>query len=280
MSTKRFDLQGHAGRLAAYCWAHPQPRYTIVLVHGYGEHMGRYGELAGRLVDDGGVVYGVDHVGHGRSDGERVLIPDFEPVVADLRVLLEHARAEHPGLDVVMIGHSMGGMIAARYAQRHRADLSCLVLSAPVLGQWAAADQLLALAEIPAVPIDPQTLSRDPKVGAAYAADPLVWHGAFKRPTLQALRDMLEIIDAGGPLLLPALWLHGEDDQLVPYEGTQAGWSKIADAGAEAGTYVGARHEIFNETNKREVVHDVLAFVHRYAGRAAQVPAPAERSAP
>ncbi len=279
MGSKRFDLQGHAGRLAAYGWANPQPRYAILLVHGYGEHLGRYAELAGRLVDDGAVVYGVDHVGHGRSDGERVLIPDFEPVVDDVRRLHEHVRAQHPELEVVLIGHSMGGMIAARYAQRYGSDLACLVLSAPVLGEWAAVDQLLALEEIPAVPIDPETLSRDPKVGSAYAADPLVWHGAFKRPTLEGLRTMLGVIDAGGVLRLPALWLHGEEDQLVPYDGTAVGWSRIADAGAEAGTYAGARHEIFNETNKREVVHDVLTFVRRHAGRAARGLAVAERTA-
>ena len=68
-----------------------------------------------------------------------------------------------------------------------------------------------------------------------------------------------------------ALWLHGEEDQLVPYDGTAVGWSRIADAGAEAATYAGARHEIFNETNKREVVHDVLTFVLRHAGRACLV---------
>lgn len=263
MSSRRFDLKGHAGRLAAYCWATEQPSYAVLLVHGYGEHMGRYGELAGRLVDDTAVVFGVDHVGHGRSDGERVLIPDFEPVIEDLHALHQHALTLYPDLPVVLIGHSMGGMIAARYAQRYGADLAVLVLSAPVLGQWAAADQLLAMAQLPDAPIDPDTLSRDPKVGAAYLADPLVWHGGFKRPTLEGLSSMLRTIDAGGPLTMPALWLHGEDDRLVPYDGTALGWARIATAGAEAGTYEQARHEIFNETNRREVVHDVLTFIHR-----------------
>ncbi|PID96630.1 MAG: lysophospholipase [Actinomycetales bacterium] len=279
MTRSRFNLPGHAGQLAAYRWGGDEtaggaaPAYAVLLVHGYGEHMGRYDELADRLVADGAVVYGVDHVGHGHSDGERVLITDFEPVVDDVRRLREHVVTQHPGLPVVMIGHSMGGLIATRYAQRHAEDLLALVLSAPVLGNWAALEQLLALDELPDTPIDPAVLSRDLSVGEAYAADPLVWHGPFKRPTLEALQATLRTVDNGGPLALPALWLHGEQDELVPYDGTAAGWERITSAGAEAGTYAGARHEIFNETNKREVVDDVLAFLHRQRQLAAEAAA-------
>lgn len=267
MGRTEFTLTGHAGTLAAYRWSPPEdasPRYAALLVHGYGEHMGRYDELAGRLVADGAVVYGVDHLGHGRSEGERVLLADLELVVDDVRRLREVAMSEQPGLPVVMIGHSLGGTIATRYAQRHRDDLAALVLSAPAIGEWAALDGLLAPDEVPDVPIDPAVLSRDPRVGAAYAADPLVWHGPFKRPTLLAMRTMLETIN-DGPTFddLPVLWLHGEDDHLVPYDGTAVGWARVAGPGDEAGTYAGARHEIFNETNRREVVDDVLAFVRR-----------------
>ncbi|MCZ9344413.1 lysophospholipase, partial [Streptomyces sp. TRM76130] len=109
---------------------------------------------------------------HGRSDGERVLIEDFEDVVTDVRAVAELARAAHPGLPAVMIGHSMGGLIAARYAQRHPEELAALVLSGPVIGDWELPRRLLALDEIPGTPVSPAALSRDPTVGAAYAADP------------------------------------------------------------------------------------------------------------
>ncbi|MEI2732538.1 MAG: lysophospholipase [Dermatophilaceae bacterium] len=276
MSTD-FSLGGHAGALAARRWDPTrEPRYVAVIVHGYGEHLGRYEHVAARLVEDGAVVYALDHVGHGRSEGERVLIGDLEKVVDDLRVLERLAHGEHPALPVAMVGHSMGGTIATRYAQRYAADLACVVLSAPAIGEWAALDALLAAEQIPDVPIDPDVLSRDPAVGAAYAADPLVWHGPFKRPTLLALRAALEAIRSGPAFEgLPVLWLHGTDDQLVPYEGTAKGWNTLAGAGDEASTYRGARHEIFNETNRREVLSDVVAFIGRQL--TPRAPAPKRR---
>ncbi|WP_370891689.1 alpha/beta fold hydrolase [Janibacter sp. GXQ6167] len=264
MTTRsEFTLDGGAGALAGVRWAGDEQRYIAVLVHGYGEHLGRYEWVADRLVANGAVVYGADHVGHGRSDGERVLIADFEPVVEDVRRVVEHARREHPSLPVVIIGHSMGGMIGARYLQRFGGDVVCAVLSGPVLGRWGVTE-LLDLDQIPPTPIDPATLSRDASVGAAYEADPLVWHGDFKRPTLQALATALRTINDGGTLGVPTLWLHGSDDHLVPIEDTRYGWEQIAGDTSHAKHYEGARHEIFNETNKDEVIADVLAFIDEH----------------
>ncbi|GAB97295.1 alpha-beta hydrolase superfamily lysophospholipase [Kineosphaera limosa] len=264
-----FTLPGHAGDLQARRWQttpHDQnsarPRYLVLLCHGYGKHLGRYEWVAERLVADGAAVYALDHVGHGRSAGERVLIPDYEPVVEDFRRLHEEALLQHAGLPVVLIGHSMGGMIAIRYAQLYGAELTCTVLSGPVMGRWEALEGLLAAQEIPDVPIDPDTLSRDPQVGADYVADPLVWHGPFKRETLHGLRDCLTAIAAGGSLEGPVLWLHGEDDQLVPRAGSANAWPVIRGDRSRAKSYPQARHEIFNETNRDEVLADVIAFVH------------------
>ena len=257
-----FTLDGHAGALAARKWVDETPRYVALLCHGYGEHCGRYEYVAARLVADGAAVYAVDHIGHGLSDGERVLIDDFEKVVDDFRLLDLTARREHPDLPVVLVGHSMGGMIAARYAQRYGAELTAVVLSGPVLGRWATVDALLATEEIPDTPIDPSTLSRDPEVGRAYVADPLVWHGPFERTTVQALKTCIDTITAAGAVDdVPVLWLHGEDDRLVPLDGTATGWSSLAGRGSSSKTYPGARHEIFNETNRDEVLGDVVDFV-------------------
>ncbi|WP_265443183.1 Rv3654c family TadE-like protein [Flexivirga meconopsidis] len=260
-----FELSGHAGRLHAQRWPEPeQRRYVALLCHGYGEHIGRYGFVADRLRADGAIVYGLDHVGHGRSEGERVLIDDFDKVVDDFRLLHKQAEAENPDLPVVLIGHSMGGMIAARYGGLHGAELACLVLSAPVLGHWDVIDGLLS-GEIEPTPLDPSTLSRDPAVGAAYEADPLVWHGPFKRSTLQAFHTELDRINKGPALDdVTAIWLHGKADQLVPYAATQEGWRVIADEGDHAQSYPGARHEIFNEINKLDVLRDVTRFINQF----------------
>jgi len=258
----RWTFEGHGGEIAARSWPVTQARYVAVLCHGYGEHAGRYEWVAATLNDHGASVYGLDHVGHGRSEGERVLIADFEPVVEDLHLLVQHARRENPGLPVVLVGHSMGGMIAARYAQLHAEVLTAVVLSGPVLGRWDIVGELLAQDPIPPTPIDPATLSRDPEVGTRYAEDPLVWHGDFKRPTLEAIRSTLETINADGTVGdLPLLHLQGEADELVPVGASLEGLEVIRGSGTESRTYTGLRHEIFNETTKEEVLADLTSFV-------------------
>lgn len=264
-----FTLRGHGGELSVTTWSDQEApaRYVQLISHGYGEHMGRYEWLADQLADDGALVYGVDHRGHGRSGGEPVAIYDFEQVVDDLHQVAERAVIDNPGLPVVLIGHSMGGMIAARFAQRWPQLLAGVLLSGPVIGRWDTVTQLLAADEIPDIPIDPETLSRDPRVGADYVADPLVWHGPFKRQTLQALQAEIDLINNGGRIDIPLLWLHGEDDRLVPYDGSATGWQRIRGAHSRQKSYPGARHEIFNETNRTEVVGDVKAFLAELLGR-------------
>src|SRR5438874_1310342 len=183
MQTADFEIKGTQGRVAVRCWPNADARYIALIAHGYGEHIGRYEHVAERLVAHGATVYGPDHLGHGRSEGERALIADIDDIVTDLHAVAERSRADHPGLPVVLIGHSMGGIIASAYAQRHRDELAALVLSGPAIGGNPAFEGLLALDPIPDVPIDPEILSRDPEVGRRYAEDELVWHGPFKRPT-------------------------------------------------------------------------------------------------
>ncbi|MFE5213684.1 MULTISPECIES: alpha/beta hydrolase [unclassified Streptomyces] len=255
-------LDGTRGTVAVTEWPHPAPRFLALLVHGYGEHAGRYAGLAALLTGHGAAVYAPDHMGHGKSAGERVVIEDFEDVVTDVHAVAELARAAHPGLPLVLVGHSMGGLIAARFAQRYGHELTALVLSGPVIGAWGLPGRLLALDEIPDVPISPGALSRDPAVGAAYAADPLVWHGPMKRPTLEAFVRTLETVAKGGDVgPLPLLWLHGDDDRLVPLPGSRVGVERLSGGRAAERIFPGARHEVFNETNREQVLAEVLAFL-------------------
>jgi alpha-beta hydrolase superfamily lysophospholipase len=259
-------MTGHAGALHVRRWERSEPDRLVILVHGYGEHIGRYDHVAAALGEAGAVVWGHDHAGHGRSEGERVLVPDFELLVDDLHGVVTAARGANPGLPVVMVAHSMGGMIGTRYAQRHPDELAGLVISGPILGEPAQLAQLLALDEIPDIPIDPAVLSRDESVGQAYADDPLVWHGPFKRPTVEANAAFLRAIaQDASQLTVPVLWLHGAEDQLVLEAETRGGIEALRAGGAsiEEKIYPGARHEIFNETNRDEVLADTRAFVER-----------------
>jgi alpha-beta hydrolase superfamily lysophospholipase len=244
-------------------WPVDDPARLVVLVHGYGEHVGRYAHVAAALNARGSSVVGPDHRGHGRSPGEPALVEDFEPLVDDLRAVVQDARGALP---VVMVGHSMGGLIAARYAQRFPEDLAGLVLSGPAVGL----SPVLAgwLDDPPSDPIDGAVLSRDPAVGEAYAADPLVYHGGWKRPTIQAfIAADTAIADGPGLGDLPLLYVHGGDDQLVPAGLAQPVVEKLAGPDSELVIIDGARHEVFNETDKDATIARVAAFAERAATR-------------
>ncbi len=244
-------------------WSAADPRCIVLISHGYGEHAGRYEHVARRLVDDlGAAVCAPDHRGHGRTSGATGLVYDGEAITSDLHEVALQAQAEHPGLPVALVGHSMGGLIAARYGQRYGDELAALVLSGPVVGRNPGFEQLLAMDPIPDVPIDPAVLSRDPAVGEAYAADELVYHGPFQRTTLEQLFAGIERVEADGPLgSVPTLWIHGADDQLVPLELTRPAIERLRGPNFQERIYAGARHEVFNETNQEEVLGDVVAFL-------------------
>jgi alpha-beta hydrolase superfamily lysophospholipase len=226
--------------------------------------VGRYAHVAGALGARGAAVYAADHLGHGESEGERVLIGDLELVVDDLRRVVSHAREQHPGLPVVLVGHSMGGLIATRYAQRHGDELAGLVLSAPVVGLGPVLDSWLAGPEIPDDPIDLAVLSRDPAVGEAYAGDPLVWHGGWKRTTLEALSRANRAVEAGpGFGELPVLYVHGEADELVPLMFAQPVVQALRGSDFTELIVPGARHEVFNELEKEETIAAVAEFAER-----------------
>jgi alpha-beta hydrolase superfamily lysophospholipase len=249
------------GRVEVRDWPAADPARLIVLVHGYGEHIGRYEHVARALVARGSSVVGPDHAGHGRSPGDRALVEDFESIVDDLRAVVEQARGDLP---VVMVGHSMGGLIATRYAQRHREDLAGLVLSGPAIGLAPVFEGWLAAPQLPSDPIDGAVLSRDLAVGEAYVADPLVYHGGWKRPTLEAFVAADAAI-AAGPVFgdLPLLYVHGGEDQLVPVALARPVVERLAGPDSDLRVIEGARHEVFNELDQDATIALVADFAER-----------------
>ncbi|GAA0629795.1 alpha/beta hydrolase [Sporichthya brevicatena] len=264
MTTTDFELTGSQGKLVVRKATPATAQRVVVIAHGFGEHSGRYAHVIDRLVADGAVVYAPDHRGHGRSDGPRAVVDDVEAMADDLNLVVARAAEENPGLPLVLIGHSMGGLMSLRYAQRYGSALTGLVVSGPFLGNPAMAP-LLDMEVLPDIPIDPAALSRDPAVGEAYAADPLVYHGPLIKESFVGMFAAVEAVAAGPVLSLPVLWVHGEADQLADYPSAKVLVEKVAGNDLLARSYPGAAHEVFNETNKNEVLDEVATFVARVA---------------
>jgi alpha-beta hydrolase superfamily lysophospholipase len=236
----------------------------VLIIHGYAEHGGRYGHVATTLGRRGAVVYADDHLGHGRSDGERALITDFEHVVDDLHALADIARVDHPGLPLILVGHSMGGLLASRFAQRWPNEVTGVAFCGAVIGDWQWARDVLTQAELPHIPFDPLAISRDPRAGADYAADPLVYHGQYKRGLLEAEVEALDrFAQEVGRLTMPVALLHGTDDPFVPYQRSLQAVRDMPTDDVTVRLYEGARHEVLNETNRDEVLADLADWVDR-----------------
>lgn len=263
------EFAGSEGRVFYRRWEPGgDPVGIVMIIHGYAEHGGRYAHVAAALTRKGAVVYADDHLGHGRSDGERALITDFDHVVDDLHHLAGLARARHPRLPLVLVGHSMGGLLAARFAQRWPDEVAGVAFCGAVIGDWDWAREVLTQPELPYIPFDPTALSHNPEVGAAYAADPLVYHGQYQRGLLEAEVVALDAYRRDNQrLTMPVLILHGTNDPFVPYErAVQAGHEMPTDD-ITVHVYDGARHEVLNETNRAEVIGHLTTWIGRiFAG--------------
>ena len=239
-------------------------RATIVLVHGIAEHSGRYERTGGLLSDAGFHVRSFDVIGHGASGGDRVDIDDWNRFHDQVHEHMEWAIEQ--GRPVVLMGHSMGSLLAVGYALDHRHQPDLLVLTAPTFSGGAAWQRALAgvLAKIMPTVSMPQNvkaahLSRDPDVGDKYFSDPLVHTSAtirFGKALFDAMDDARERV---GELRVPTLALHGGNDRLVP---TQSSAFMTELPTVERRVYPDLHHEILNEPEGPEIVADIIAWIN------------------
>ena len=241
-----------------------EPWATVMIVHGIGEHSGRY-ERTGRLLAEAGLdVHAFDIRGHGLSGGRRVYVRRWDDYLDDLAGRLRAVR--EPGRPVVLFGHSMGALIALTYVCSDRPVPDLLVLSAPPLGarvpgwQRALAPVLSRLAPtfVLANPIAGEQLSRDPAVGIAYFADPLVQPRSTARLGAELFKAMKRGRGQLDRLHVPTLVIHGGADTLVP---TQVSEPLAAVSGVERRVLPDLRHETFNEPEGPEVVAAIVEWL-------------------
>ncbi|MFL6659555.1 MAG: alpha/beta hydrolase [Massilia sp.] len=245
-------------------------RGGIVIMHGLGEHSGRYRLLAQRLHEAGWSVRCYDHRGHGRSHGTRGDIPNGAPLLQDAQIIVDDF-AVRTGCRPFLLGHSMGGLFAAHVALSGRAALRGLILSSPALAvklsrpqQWLLG-LMRKIAPGMGLPngLDPQYLSHDPAVVAAYRADPLV----HNKISARLLSGMLASIDYchthAATLSMPALLLVAGEDHLVDASGSQRWHAALPSGRAEMHVYDGLYHEIFNEPGSERPLVDLCDWLDR-----------------
>ncbi|NUP12461.1 MAG: alpha/beta hydrolase [Polyangiaceae bacterium] len=272
-------LEADGLRLYVRHFAAKNPRATIAIVHGFGEHGGRYVHVAEALEARGFDVWIVDLRGHGRSEGPRAYVESMDEFVRDVRAYLAFVRERADKVPLFLLGHSLGGCISTLYTLRERPALAGLVLSSPALKLGAdfspakiAAGRLLGkfVPKLPIEKLSSSSVSRDPAVVRAYERDPLVYHGwvrtgfglAFIHATEEIERRMEEVE-------VPLLVLQGSEDKLVNPNGGKDLYRRARSSDKHLEVYEGLYHEVFNEPEKERVLADLARWLDAHCAQPA-----------
>lgn len=232
-----------------------RPRGLVVIVHGLGEHAGRYDHVARRLNGWGFAVRSFDQYGHGESDGVRGALPRKHRLLDDLADIVESWRVRVPGVPLIVLGHSMGGLVASRFVARGKLPVDGLVLSSPALAARMNALQKLLLAVVPRIApnftvgngLNPDFVSHDPGVVAAYRADPLVHDRISGRLGQFIAEGGSRVLAHAASWKVPTLLMYAGADQLVDPEGSRAFAAAAPKDVVSAHCFDDLYHEIFNE---------------------------------
>lgn len=259
--------------LFSTAWEVPEPKAHVAIMHGYGEHIGRYAQLASALNAAGFGVIGYDHRNHGQSPGQRGYIERFSWLVEDAACFLQHAQKKSGALPLFVLGHSMGGLTLARFLECHPGfEAKGVVFSSPfvqigddVSPALIAIGNVLSviLPKLPVVDLEPEKISSIPEEVARYMNDPLVFHGRIVARTGSELNGAVKLARAeAGKINLPTLILHGTDDRLAPIGGGEYLFEHISSADKIFKKYDGGYHELFNDKDREQVAADLVDWLN------------------
>ena len=253
-----------------------EPKAILLIVHGLAEHSGRYMNVVNHLVPSGYGVYGVDHIGHGKSDGERVYLDRFQDYTKPLKKYFDMIQGWHPEKPIFIVGHSMGGLISAAYLLEHQDELAGAVLSGPSIKVPDNISQAVIfvgkilsviMPKAGLVEVDAEGVSQDPAVVDAYVNDPLVYTGkTTARLAAELLKAMQHVTAHAAEIKLPITILQGSEDILVDPSGAQLLYDLVGSEDKTIKIYEGYYHEVYNEPEREQVLNDVKTWLEAHLG--------------
>ena len=261
------------GQVSLWYWAQvvEHARAQCLLVHGLGEHSGRYRHVADALNHAGMSVWALDYRGHGRSGGRRGHCGRFHELLDDVGSLAARARADAPGQPTILVGHSLGGLLVLAYALTYPHSLTAVAASSPALDLAAPPpwiERLLAallgrLWPTCAVPngVHPDWLSHDPAVVNAYRADPLVHHDVTLGGYLAVRAAMASVRRRAAEMTVPCLILQAGDDRIVSAAASRAFAAAVTAPGSACRVYDGWYHELFNEPDRQQALEALCQWL-------------------
>lgn len=246
------------------------PQAVLAIVHGIGEHSGRYRNIVQVLVPRGVAVYGLDNRGHGRSPGPRGHINSFSEFRGDVGAFLKHVGAQWPNVPLFLMGHSMGGLIVLDYALHEPDGLSGVISASPHLADPPVSPVLVMLSQImsrvwPSLTLDigleTDNLSRDTAVVEAYLSDPLVHSKASARLGTELSDTVMWVQDHASELTLPLLMTHGSADKLTNPEGSRRFYENASSPQKQRIVYTDGYHELHNDIHRERVIIDLAQWL-------------------
>lgn len=265
MKTQEWNWQTHDG-LQVYSkeWKpEGKPKAVVCLVHGLGEHVGRYEHVGKVLAEAGYALLGADLRGHGKTEGQRGHSPSYEVFMQDIDGLLREAAKRYPGVPVFLYGHSLGGILVLNYALRRKPAIQGVISTGAGLRTALEQQKMkVFLAKVlgsimptgsMASGLDPNSISLDPAVVEAYIHDPLVHNRISFAMGKHSLAAIAWIFSHASEFHIPLLIMHGRKDQLGYPQGSQEFAGLIPKELCTLRLWDGLTHEIHNEPEKAEV---------------------------
>lgn len=253
------------------CWmGDEKPKALVCIVHGMGEHSGRYAHVAEYFVNAGYSVFAYDHRGHGKSGGKRGHTPSYELLLDGVSEALEQAEKIASGVPKFLYGHSMGGNVVLNYVLRRKPQLAGVIASSPWLKLAFEPPKFeVTLGRLvnnifpgftQSTKLDATAISRDKKVVDAYTNDPLVHDKISARFFVETYSAAVYALEHAAELKLPLLIFHGTDDRLTSPEGSKQFAEKVKE-NCTLKIWDGFFHETHNEPEKEEVLKYMVTWM-------------------